>query len=296
MTDALGNQEGSTVKYLPFGEARATIDIPTDKLFTGQRLDSTGLYYYNARYYDPTIGRFISADTIVQSMMNPQCLNRFSYALNNPLKYTDPSGHDAYSDTINFCENNDEYIQAVAKIITEAKAGVSYEIGIAIGGMADSLLPTNIIDIVSNNTPERVHEQQSEDSLFFLPIIPGRITINKGDLGHIFRDETNHFLQDTALNRRILLDCANGKGNWVGHARSGNDIYTSTYNGRQVWTYVRDGQIVNGGINENPYYLNSNGFWEKVSFYVTPSSKYNLQTNISLDYWLKGYSDIDPFR
>ena len=55
-------------------------------------MDDTGLYYYNARYYDATIGRFISADTIVQNPTNPQSLNRYSYVLNNPLKYTDPSG------------------------------------------------------------------------------------------------------------------------------------------------------------------------------------------------------------
>jgi RHS repeat-associated protein len=72
----------------------STGNIPTDKLFTGQRLDSTGLYYYGARYYDATIGRFISADSIVQSPTNPQTLNRYSYALNNPLKYVDPTGHE----------------------------------------------------------------------------------------------------------------------------------------------------------------------------------------------------------
>jgi RHS repeat-associated protein len=93
MTDASGNQIGNTVKYLPFGEARANITVPTEKLFTGQRLDATGLYYYNARYYDATFGRFISADTIVQSIFNPQCFNRYTYSMNNPLKYTDPSGH-----------------------------------------------------------------------------------------------------------------------------------------------------------------------------------------------------------
>jgi len=93
MTDSLGTQVGSTVKYLPFGESRATIDIPTDKLFTGQRLDSTGLYFYNARYYDPTIGRFISADTIVPYPSDPQSFNRYSYCRNNPLKYVDPSGN-----------------------------------------------------------------------------------------------------------------------------------------------------------------------------------------------------------
>ena len=66
--------------------------VPTDKKFTGQRLDETGLYYYGARYYDVTIGRFISADIVVQNPFNPQCFNRYSYCLNNPLKYIDPSG------------------------------------------------------------------------------------------------------------------------------------------------------------------------------------------------------------
>ena len=48
---------------------------------------------YHARYYDPLIGRFISADTIVPKPGDPQSLNRYSYVRNNPLKYTDPSGH-----------------------------------------------------------------------------------------------------------------------------------------------------------------------------------------------------------
>jgi RHS repeat-associated protein len=61
---------------------------------SGQRRDaSAGLLFYNARYYDPTIGRFISADTIVPSPKNPQALNRYTYAYNNPLKFVDPSGH-----------------------------------------------------------------------------------------------------------------------------------------------------------------------------------------------------------
>jgi RHS repeat-associated protein len=70
-----------------------SLPMPTDKKFTGQRFDGTGLYYYNARYYDPTIGRFISPDTVIQSFANPQCFNRYSYCLNNPLKYIDPSGN-----------------------------------------------------------------------------------------------------------------------------------------------------------------------------------------------------------
>jgi RHS repeat-associated protein len=85
-----------TIKYAPFGGTRSvTGTIATDKLFTGQILDDTGLYYYNARYYDCTIGRFISPDTVIPNPSNPQCFNRYSYCLNNPLKYTDPSGFDA---------------------------------------------------------------------------------------------------------------------------------------------------------------------------------------------------------
>jgi len=66
--------------------------LGTDKKFTGQRLDGTGLYYYNARYYDPLIGRFISSDTAAPDLMNPQSFNKYSYCFNNPLNRTDPSG------------------------------------------------------------------------------------------------------------------------------------------------------------------------------------------------------------
>ncbi len=51
------------------------------------------MYYYGARCYDPLLGRFTTADPIVPDPTNPQSLNRYSYVLNNPLKYIDPSGH-----------------------------------------------------------------------------------------------------------------------------------------------------------------------------------------------------------
>jgi len=84
----------SSNKYYPFGDRRnSTGSLGTDRLFTGQRLDGTGLYFYEARYYDPVIGRFISADTIIPSYLDPQSLNRYSYVYNNPLKYKDEDGH-----------------------------------------------------------------------------------------------------------------------------------------------------------------------------------------------------------
>jgi len=57
-----------------------------------EMLDEFGLINMNGRCYDPVVGRFLSPDIIVQNANNTQCYNRYSYAVNNPLKYTDPSG------------------------------------------------------------------------------------------------------------------------------------------------------------------------------------------------------------
>jgi RHS repeat-associated protein len=48
---------------------------------------------FNARFYSPTLGRFIQPDSIVPDLTNSQAWNRYSYVLNSPIKYVDPSGH-----------------------------------------------------------------------------------------------------------------------------------------------------------------------------------------------------------
>ena len=49
--------------------------------------------HMNGRIYDPTIGRFLQADPVIQDPYNTQSLNRYSYVMNNPLSYTDPTGY-----------------------------------------------------------------------------------------------------------------------------------------------------------------------------------------------------------
>ncbi len=91
---------GGRAYYTPFGAARAgTLTLTlTSKHFTGQYHEANltggaGLYDYGARWYDPRIGRFLSPDSIVPEPGNPQTLNRYSYANNNPVNLSDPSGH-----------------------------------------------------------------------------------------------------------------------------------------------------------------------------------------------------------
>ncbi|MBU0994093.1 MAG: RHS repeat-associated core domain-containing protein [Proteobacteria bacterium] len=88
------NTEKEKTDYMPFGEIRNNIVQNTDYGYTDQEFDShLGLYNYNARLYDPAIGVFITADTIVPDWTDPQTLNRYSYCYNNPLRYVDPDGH-----------------------------------------------------------------------------------------------------------------------------------------------------------------------------------------------------------
>jgi RHS repeat-associated protein len=94
--DGVSGVRTAELWYKPWGESRGTPfgATPTTYRFTGQREDaSIGLYFYNARYYDPALGRFTQADTIVPQPGNPQALNRYSYTVNNPVKFVDPSGH-----------------------------------------------------------------------------------------------------------------------------------------------------------------------------------------------------------
>ena len=77
----------------PWGQIKSGAISATTLNYTGQRLDGTGLLYYHARMYDPVLARFVSADSIAPKPENPQTRNRYSYVLNNPIRYTDPSGH-----------------------------------------------------------------------------------------------------------------------------------------------------------------------------------------------------------
>ena len=88
--------ETESAQYMPYGSIRPGSGeiTETSYLYTDQEFDTeNGLYNYDARLYDPVIGRFISPDTIVPNPLNPQSLNRYTYCLNNPLIYVDPSGH-----------------------------------------------------------------------------------------------------------------------------------------------------------------------------------------------------------
>ena len=110
LTDALGSTNvviddngdvAQTLAFDPWGMRTNTGDVTlvnsiTNKGYTGHEMDDeSGLINMNARIYDPYLGVFLSADTMVPDAYDMRQYNRYAYVMGNPLKYTDPTGHEA---------------------------------------------------------------------------------------------------------------------------------------------------------------------------------------------------------
>ncbi|WP_419812213.1 RHS repeat-associated core domain-containing protein [Bacterioplanoides sp.] len=88
------NTHGSISPVVVLNDLLQATDATTNRGFTGhEMLDQVGLIHMNGRVYDPILGLFLSADPYIQSPSSALSTNRYSYVLNNPLSYTDPSGY-----------------------------------------------------------------------------------------------------------------------------------------------------------------------------------------------------------
>ncbi|XAM43020.1 hypothetical protein TPELB_33350 [Terrisporobacter petrolearius] len=98
-TTNLVNVEGKSevaYEYTDFGETEINGDenFYNEICYTGGIYDNkTGLYYLNARYYNPEDGRFLTEDIYRGEFTDPSSLHLYAYCVNNPIAYTDPSGH-----------------------------------------------------------------------------------------------------------------------------------------------------------------------------------------------------------
>jgi len=96
MSDATGSPLGS-VAYEPFGKRSGDIGLNHRGFTDHEHLAGSELIHMNGRLYDAVIGRFTTPDIVVQNVYGSQNYNRYSYVLNNPLSFTDPTGYCSYS-------------------------------------------------------------------------------------------------------------------------------------------------------------------------------------------------------
>jgi len=106
--DALGsvrqltNASGAVTlarSYQPYGNTLSSVGTGTTNYdFTGEWRDNTGLLHLRARYLSTQVGRFITRDVWPGDHFHPNSLHTYVYTLNNPILYSDPSGHQSCAD------------------------------------------------------------------------------------------------------------------------------------------------------------------------------------------------------
>ena len=177
VTDAAGTVISDT-KYKAWGEVRYSSGAnPSKYTYTGQYSHAAefGLLFYNARWYDPSLSRFASADFIVPDGV--QGYDRFAYVSNNPVRYTDPSGHDPSL-------NNCDYAGIGCQIDTYTLAGIYTQ-----SPFGNAERPGSAI----RNMPEWL-QQAIDKNPYYIGIGPAKVTdaqmeakagslINKGKNG-----------------------------------------------------------------------------------------------------------------
>ena len=147
------------IEYDPFGQVITHEKYGNDfatiwYYFTGKPLDDeTGLVFLGSRYYNPSLGRFITPDTVVQAPSNPQTLNRYTYCNNNPVNLVDPTGHSWFSnlfkDIGKFFSN---LVKNIVRVVIDVVAIVAACVCPALAPVAGWIIAGSSLDLLNAGT------------------------------------------------------------------------------------------------------------------------------------------------
>ncbi|MFC3789839.1 polymorphic toxin-type HINT domain-containing protein [Paenibacillus sp. GCM10012307] len=186
LRDSTGNTALNSYTYNIWGKPlieQETVD--NSFRYSGELWDrTTQLQYLRARWYDPSVGRFISKDTYEGEITNPLSLNLYTYTANNPLRYIDPSGH-CFTEWLGkkYCKAAWESVKEQAKIEWEflKQAHSSYYAAADYWSMG-TLSELNEYYRISKENPYSL-EQFLAAGMIFIEVTPqgkvGKLT-NKG--------------------------------------------------------------------------------------------------------------------
>jgi RHS repeat-associated protein len=160
VTDASGNV-CYDADFYPFQGERSYITNCTPAFkFAGMKFDQeSGDYYTLNRYYPPNLGRWLTPDPVAGDISNPQSLNRYAYALNNPCNLTDPLGLDpcSYNIVINTALKDPGFISSlqdeIQRIFGLAGLGMNFT-----GDRSAADYTLGVVKGVSPNAPNAAGE------------------------------------------------------------------------------------------------------------------------------------------
>ncbi len=304
LNDWLGTRRGevsaggclSTWTGLAFGNGinqQGVCTGATEFHFTGKERDTeSGLDYFGARYYGSSMGRFMSPDPYGNSVAdfgNPQSWNMYSYVLNNPLKYVDPTGLDcAYLNNagdgiestdrnsgIGECNGSGGYwVSGQVNTLNVGNDG-SYHFGYQ-GVAADGNYTTTTYDrYLGPNTDNSLSSAYGAAGSLLSDFLTGSgATVRNYDLSTI---EGRNFLQSKGvqqLNARIKAGCAAGQQSGAANLSSGQAAANIPYDaanspvGGQVGGYA-GGTYTNNGDSTDISFTNVAGAHSFV-YHATP--------------------------
>jgi len=210
VTDANGTKV-SEIRYKAWGEVRYESGAsPTEYTYTGQYSYTAdfGLMFYNARWYDPYLNHFTQPDSIVPNPYNSQDYDRYAYARNNPMRYTDPSGHCAMDDSMDDCYSSANRARAndlIRKTATDPRYG-NYALKAVANLYGLKLSPADHWEYESQTI---VDLSTRPDGTFQLTAAAGRTpkatneqitTLNNGVLEYWSADDTAVYISGFAFN------------------------------------------------------------------------------------------------
>ncbi len=242
--DRLGSDVDS--KSLPFGQS---LKIGERFSFTGKELDED-LYYFNARYYDSSLGRFTSVDPVPSQPA-------YQYVANNPIKYVDPTGtvldmpfspNKAEQEMLSTKEGRDAYNRGVARGFM--LGGMVNTLGIGFGGLSGSLArafgwgishPVETA-VIGGTVANALDENPAADHLAGIPgdevgnVIGagarglfGRVSNFVGGLGRMGRNTDDIIEVIQVGTTRIRRSLGAGEWEWID-----DPIYDTVVNGRRL--------------------------------------------------------------
>jgi RHS repeat-associated protein len=214
--------------------------------YAGYRYDETTKFYYlMSRYYDPSVGRFITRDTFQGVEDDPRTLNLYAYGNNNPVVYIDPDGHWVWA-AVNLAFAVYEGYQAY-------KAGADWKgiaVGAIVGGLGGRYLKVGktAVQKLARKLTTKAYSLSNKDIKHIRKHIPSEF---KKQLAHLPKDKLektlakNSFFNPNWSNEKVAsalnkaYNDAMAKGITNGHHRY--KVY-----GETIEIYIKDGQFKTG--------------------------------------------------
>ncbi|MDP3915640.1 MAG: RHS repeat-associated core domain-containing protein [Bacteroidota bacterium] len=218
-----------------------------DRGFTGHEyLEDFKLYNMNGRMYDPVVGRFLNVDPYVQDPGNTQSYNRYSYCLNNPLKYIDPSGNTWWSKFWNWTDEK----------------GIQFGINIGPGGRVPNISapgPGNTRVSVGVNTQTGLVGIGNNSSGFMNFYYPG-------------------YNYDAAAQNisNNVIPSVRGRYGAEWHANSVDVLRPSIYASSTIFNLLNSIEEINAGLNYSAN-LSRADAWKSVGHRYSKSLSSNLE-------------------